>query len=573
DISSNSFTGDLPQSFASLSSATDICLHEVCSPSVVHKSIKSANILLDSELNPHLSDSGLASLVSDADQGLDDNGYSAPGRFHVSCISTTSTIAKRLMLGHEQDLTERSQVSDSEMKLGPPFLGCTSRSIANSTIDSINTEFEEYVSIRHMNQTESCHLIDKKCLWSIFEKVKWTYELKRKATRTLKIKEPEFDFGTDMWSFCLKEEVGVFSFKPQVQHNFIIFVNKKGFLSIFQREVAVVETENGSVACPLQVYLLSSLLDNQKRPLERKSRERHWVSCFRRLDWLTKMFSLGELFQKTRLADENSRPKCSGGMIDNASGDKKLNKNGDQPFPVIAQVSLARNAHNAPPTLKDPKFWTANEKKTQKVDRLARFILIQGLPNDIYSLIDSNETAKDLWDALERQMGSSEYGEQDRKAEILNEYETFKAIKGEQLLDTYLRYLQLIIDLKKCGYKKDNCELNYKFLNNLQPEWKQYGTLMRQTKNLIDINIDALYIILKQNQGDVNDALGYKKKAVVIPLYPLALVAEKTKVSKRKEKVVVFWILKEVVQVISVNSKRLLLCWQRLLIEADKKMN
>nr|GEX49612.1 DNA-directed DNA polymerase [Tanacetum cinerariifolium] len=208
-------------------------------------------------------------------------------------------------------------------------------------------------------------------------------------------------------------------------------------------------------------------------------------------------------------------------------------QNGDQPLPVIAQVSLAGNAQNAPPTLKDPKFWTAEEKKTRKIDRIARSLLIQWLSNEIYSLIDSNKTAKDLWDALERQMRGSEYGEQDRKAVILYEYETFKATEGERLLDTYLRYLQVINDLKKCGYKKDNCELNYKFLNNLQPEWKHYGTLMRQTKNLMDINI------LKQNQGDVNDALGYKKKVVVVTSDPLALVAEKTKVSKRKEKVVV----------------------------------
>nr|GEX38682.1 hypothetical protein [Tanacetum cinerariifolium] len=154
-------------------------------------------------------------------------------------------------------------------------------------------------------------------------------------------------------------------------------------------------------------------------------------------------------------------------------------QNGYQPLPVIAQVSLAENAQNAPPTLKDP----------------------------------NNETAKDLWDALERQMGGFEYGEQDTKVAILYEYETFKAIEGEQLLDTYLRYLQVINDLKKCGYKKDNCELNYKFLNNMQPEWKQYG--------------------------DVNDALGYKKKVVVVTSDPLALVAEKTKVSKSKKKVVV----------------------------------
>nr|GEV08579.1 integrase, catalytic region, zinc finger, CCHC-type, peptidase aspartic, catalytic [Tanacetum cinerariifolium] len=121
-------------------------------------------------------------------------------------------------------------------------------------------------------------------------------------------------------------------------------------------------------------------------------------------------------------------------------------------------------------------------------------------------IVSSNQTTKDLWDALERQMRGFEYGEHDRKAAILYEYETFKAIEGEQLLDTYL-------------------------------QWKQYSTLMGQTKNLMDINIDALYNILKQNQGDVNDALGYKKKAIVVTSDPLALDAEKTKVNKRNEKV------------------------------------
>nr|GEY11026.1 retrovirus-related Pol polyprotein from transposon TNT 1-94 [Tanacetum cinerariifolium] len=187
----------------------------------------------------------------------------------------------------------------------------------------------------------------------------------------------------------------------------------------------------------------------------------------------------------------------------------------------------------------DKSMWSDQEKKIQKIDRLVRSLLIQGLPNGIYSLIDSNKTAKDLWDALARHMLGSEYGEQDRKAAVLYEYETFKATEGELLLDTYIRYLQVINDLKKCGYSKDNCELNFKFLNNLQPEWKHYATMMRQNKNLMDINIDALYNILKQNQGDVNDALGLKKKMVVVTSDPLALIAEKTKVSKSKEKVVV----------------------------------
>nr|GEV67300.1 integrase, catalytic region, zinc finger, CCHC-type, peptidase aspartic, catalytic [Tanacetum cinerariifolium] len=126
-------------------------------------------------------------------------------------------------------------------------------------------------------------------------------------------------------------------------------------------------------------------------------------------------------------------------------------------------------------------------------------------------------------------MLDSEYGEQDKKAAVLYEYEMFKATEGELLLDTYIRYLQVINDLKKCGYSKDNCELNFKFLNNLQPEWKQYAVMMRYNKNLMDINIDALYNILKQNQGYVNNAMGLKKKTVVVTSDPLALIAEKTK--------------------------------------------
>nr|GFB19662.1 hypothetical protein [Tanacetum cinerariifolium] len=55
----------------------------------------------------------------------------------------------------------------------------------------------------------------------------------------------------------------------------------------------------------------------------------------------------------------------------------------------------------------------------------------------------------------------------------------------------------------------------------------------------MDINIDAPYDILKQNQGNVNDAMGSKKKTVLVTFDPLALIAEKTNVSRSKEKVVV----------------------------------
>nr|GFB76657.1 hypothetical protein [Tanacetum cinerariifolium] len=86
-----------------------------------------------------------------------------------------------------------------------------------------------------------------------------------------------------------------------------------------------------------------------------------------------------------------------------------LIKNGDQPLPRLTQVSIARTSSTEQPPLKDKSMWSDQEKRIQKIDRLARSLLIQGIPNDIYSLIDSNKTVKDLWDALVRHMLGSEY--------------------------------------------------------------------------------------------------------------------------------------------------------------------
>nr|GEU45537.1 MAK10-like protein [Tanacetum cinerariifolium] len=169
-------------------------------------------------------------------------------------------------------------------------------------------------------------------------------------------------------------------------------------------------------------------------------------------------------------------------LKEQTDGEAMINsiKNGDQLLPRVTQVSIAGTTLTEQPPLKDKSMWSDQEKRI----------------------------AKDLWDALARYMLGSEYGEQDRKAAVLYEYKTFKATEGELLLDTYIRYLQ-------------------------------YAKIMRQNKNLMDINIDALYNILKQNQGDVNDFMGSKKKNVVITSDPLDLIAEKTKVSKSKEKVFV----------------------------------
>nr|GEU43999.1 hypothetical protein [Tanacetum cinerariifolium] len=100
-------------------------------------------------------------------------------------------------------------------------------------------------------------------------------------------------------------------------------------------------------------------------------------------------------------------------------------KNGDQPFPRATQLSIAGTSSTEQPHLKKKSMSSDQEKKIQKIYRLARSLLIQGLSDDIYSLIDN------------------------RKVAVLYEYEMFQDTKGDLLLDTYIRYLQKKVSKRK----------------------------------------------------------------------------------------------------------------------------
>nr|GEX48638.1 hypothetical protein [Tanacetum cinerariifolium] len=61
------------------------------------------------------------------------------------------------------------------------------------------------------------------------------------------------------------------------------------------------------------------------------------------------------------------------------------------------------------------------------------------------------------------------------------------------------------------------------------------GGVVKVTRDVGEVVVGCREVDM-QNQGDVNDALGYKKKAVVVTSDPLALVYEKTKDKKADEK-------------------------------------
>ncbi|GKA68958.1 retrovirus-related pol polyprotein from transposon TNT 1-94 [Tanacetum coccineum] len=81
-----------------------------------------------------------------------------------------------------------------------------------------------------------------------------------------------------------------------------------------------------------------------------------------------------------------------------------------------------------------------NDKKRFDADVHATNIVLQGLPKDIYKLINHNIEAKSIWDNVKMLLVGSKLTKEDIESQLYDEFERFKMIPGENINEYYRNF-------------------------------------------------------------------------------------------------------------------------------------
>ncbi|GKA91402.1 retrovirus-related pol polyprotein from transposon TNT 1-94 [Tanacetum coccineum] len=168
---------------------------------------------------------------------------------------------------------------------------------------------------------------------------------------------------------------------------------------------------------------------------------------------------------------------------------------------------------------------TDAENERYKADIRAINIMLQGLPKDIYTLINHHTTAKDIWDNVQMILEGSEMTRDERESQLYDDFEHFQQKKGEPIYDYYIRFSKLVNDMRNIKMTMPKIQLNSKFVNNMQPEWGRFIIAVKLNRGLKNSNHDQLYAYLKQHEEHAKENRMITKRFSQNIIDPLAFVS------------------------------------------------
>ncbi|GJS10580.1 hypothetical protein Tco_0367376 [Tanacetum coccineum] len=181
-------------------------------------------------------------------------------------------------------------------------------------------------------------------------------------------------------------------------------------------------------------------------------------------------------------------------------------KHGPLIWPTIEENEVTR--------IKKHAELSATEKIQVDCDLNATDIILQGLPSDIYSLVNHHRVAKDLWQRIQLLMQGTSLTKQERECKLYDAFDKFSHIKRESLHQYHLRFTQLINDMNIYKMKLEQFQVNTKFLNSLPPEWSKFVTNVKLVKDLHTTNFDQLHAYLQQNELHTNEVRIMRERSI-----------------------------------------------------------
>nr|GEY05241.1 reverse transcriptase domain-containing protein [Tanacetum cinerariifolium] len=109
----------------------------------------------------------------------------------------------------------------------------------------------------------------------------------------------------------------------------------------------------------------------------------------------------------------------------------------------------------------------------------------------------SSNSGSDNEDNVELIMRGSGKSLQQKKKELFDEYERFRAIGNESIHDYFVRFYKLINVIKITQLDILAHQMNTKFVNNLPPYWAKYVTNLKNNKDISATTYVELYTYLK----------------------------------------------------------------------------
>ncbi|GJY58154.1 hypothetical protein Tco_0458046 [Tanacetum coccineum] len=138
-------------------------------------------------------------------------------------------------------------------------------------------------------------------------------------------------------------------------------------------------------------------------------------------------------------------------------------QNGPTPHPMVTDPPPTDSTIVPAPRKKLDSEFSEEENKLEMADTQAEIILSQGLPRHIFNNLNQTSTAKEIWDNVEMLMQGSGRTIQQRKEDLFDEYERFRAIGNESIHDYFVRFHKLVNDMKITQLNIPTHQMNTKF--------------------------------------------------------------------------------------------------------------